>query len=151
MGVSQMKDEEFNDYIETRYKKQIEWYDNEAIKNQKLYKIFQWITLVLAAFTPILIILGEGWVKWLAVAVAVLVAISIAALKTFKYQENWINYRTTCETLRKEHHYYKAGTQAYESVEDKKALFVDRVEALISREHTLWLTTHQEKKQKERD
>ena len=35
------------------------------------------------------------------IVTSVLVAIITASLKTFKFQENWINYRTTCETLEK--------------------------------------------------
>ena len=66
----------------------------------------------------------------------------------FKYQENWINYRTTCETLRKEIHYYNAGINDYEKSDDPMALFVRRVETFISRENTLWLT---EQKKEETD
>lgn len=108
-----------------------------------MYQIFQWAAIILSAFTPVLIVLGDGLVRWSAVAIAVLVAISTAALKTFKYQENWINYRTTCETLKKEYYFYEAGIQGYEGVEDKEALFIDRVESLISRENTLWVITHE--------
>ena len=57
--------------------------------------------------------------------------------------ENWITYRTTCETLRKEINFYEASIQGYDAVADKEALFVERVESLISREHTLWVTTHE--------
>ncbi|MHC4367051.1 MAG: DUF4231 domain-containing protein [Planctomycetota bacterium] len=64
-------------------------------------------------------------------------------LKTFKYQENWINYRTTCETLRKEIHFYRVGWGDYRDSKDREALFVERVESLISRENTMWLTTQQ--------
>ena len=60
-------------------------------------------------------------------------------LETFKLQENWINYRTICETLRKEIHYYNAGIGEYEHTDNKKKMFVQRVEAIISRENTLWL------------
>jgi hypothetical protein len=77
------------------------------------------------------------------------VAILATSLKTFKFEENWINYRTTCETLKKEIHFYHAGIGEYEDSEDKEALFIKRVEALISRENTLWLTTVEEK-QKEK-
>ena len=114
----------------------------------------QWALIVLAAITPILIELdlnplghvaanGEkgGVIQW-ATLTSAIVAILTAGLKTFKYQENWINYRTTCETLRKEKHFYDAGLGAYATAADTEAIFVDRVESLISRENTLWLSTH---------
>ena len=70
-------------------------------------------------------------------------AIVTSSLKTFKYQENWINYRTTSETLKKEIYFYEAGIHGYENTDDKEALFVDRVESLISRENTMWVITHE--------
>jgi hypothetical protein len=61
-----------------------------------------------------------------------------AALKTFKYQENWINYRTTCETLKKEKYLYDAGLSDYQESVDREAQFVDRLEALLVRENSIW-------------
>jgi len=135
--------DQFNSYLESRYRKETDWYDEKAIWHHKIYQIFQWTAIILSAVTPVLILVGDGLVRWFAVAIAVLVAISTAALKTFKYQENWINYRTTCETLKKEYYFYEAGIQGYEGVEDKEALFIQRVESLISRENTLWVVTHE--------
>jgi len=137
-----MDKDKFEDYIKSRYRKEISWYDNKAIWNHRAYQVFQWAAIILSASTAVLVVIGDGPLKWFAVVIAVLVAISTAALKTFKYQENWISYRTTCETLRKEYHYYEAGIHGYEDVDDKEALFVDRVESLISRENTLWVITH---------
>ena len=47
---------------------------------------------------------------------------------------------------RKEIHFYNANIDAYEDIKDKEALFVERVESLISRENTLWISTHKENK-----
>lgn len=140
-----MNREEFERYRKQRYDDQVKWYDKKAIRSHNAYNIFQWSLTILSALTPIFIILtvAENWIKWLAVGIAVCVVISNAALKAFKYQENWINYRTTCETLRKEIHFYTAGVQGYNTADDKEALFVDRVESLISRENTLWVITHE--------
>ena len=141
-----MDQDAFAQYLKDRYEDQIGWYDRKAARNQTIYRWMQWTLIVLAAITPILIQLDldplrDGWVQWATLTSAV-VAILTAGLKTFKYQENWINYRTTCETLRKEKHFYDAGLGAYATAADTEALFVDRVESLISRENTLWLSTH---------
>lgn len=111
----------------------------------------QWGLILLSASTPVIIALAQKtdsvpWLKTLSLISSVLVAILATSLKTFKFEENWINYRTTCETLKKEIHFYHAGIDEYEHCEDKEPLFVKRVEALISRENTLWLTTVKEKK-----
>ena len=131
----------FDAYVKNRYEVKIAWYNHKAIANQRIYRWLQWGILVLAAVTPILVAVGGEWLRWSAVVIASLVAIGTAALKAFKYQENWINYRTTCETLRKEIHFFDARVGEYRTAEDPSALFVERVEALISRENTLWLTT----------
>lgn len=138
-----MKSEDFESYVKARYEKEIAWYDKKANWNHAIYQIFQWLAIILSSLTAILIIIGEAWVRWLAVGVAVIVAIVTSGLKTFKYQENWINYRTTSETLRKEIYYYRASTHGYDSVGDKEALFVERVESLISRENTMWVVNHE--------
>jgi len=136
---------QFEKYLEERYYPQIKWYDMKAISNQKIYKTLQWIVIILATVTPVLVVIGENWERWVAVVISALVAIGTSALKTFKYQENWINYRTTCETLRKEIHYYNGRISEYEASNDPMALFIERVEALISRENTLWLAVQKKK------
>jgi hypothetical protein len=145
-GEGAMDQDAFSQYLKDRYETQIGWYDRKAARNQTIYRWMQWSLIVLAAITPILIELdldplGAGWVQWATLTSAV-VAILTAGLKTFKYQETWINYRTTCETLRKERHFYDAGLSDYRTTDDREALFVDRVESLISRENTMWVSAH---------
>ena len=85
------------------------------------------------------------------VILSIILAIITAALKTFKFQEIWINYRTTAETLKKEKFHYDAGAIEYADAENKEQLFIERVEALISRENTLWIATHTKKEDKEKE
>lgn len=143
-----MNQEDFQKYLKERYEDQINWYDKKSVWSQKMYKRFQGAVIVLSAITPILVAIGVDEARWPAVVISALVAIGTTSLKTFKYQENWINYRTTCETLRKEIHFYKAGVSDYKDTGDAEALFIERVEALISRENTMWLTTHLPKEEK---
>jgi hypothetical protein len=142
-----MNKSDFENYVKTRYQQELEWYDRHANVDRMLYQVLQWTAIVLSALTPVLILIGEGPSEWLAVGIAVIVGITTAALKTFKYQENWINYRTTHETLKKEIHFYEAGIQGYDAVKDREAMFVERSEAIISRENTLWVTALQREKQ----
>lgn len=145
-----MNKEDFQKYLKERYEDQINWYDKKSILHQKMYKRFQGAVIVLSAITPVLVAIVPEATRWPAVIISALVAIGTTSLKTFKYQENWINYRTTCETLRKEIHFYNAGIGNYKDTKgDSEALFVERVEALISRENTMWLTSHKPKKGKE--
>ena len=142
-----MEQEAFSQYLTDRYADQIGWYDRKAAENQRIYRWLQWSVVVLAAITPILIEFGASSpfgedFRHVPTLTSAIVAILTAGLSTFKYQEHWINYRTTCETLRKEKHFYDAGLGDYRAADDREALFVDRVESLISRENTMWVSTH---------
>jgi hypothetical protein len=143
-----METEDFQKYLKERYEPQINWYDKKSMWNQKLYRNFQLAVIILAAITPVLVAIDAEVIRWPTVFIAALVAIGTSVLKTFKYQENWINYRTTCETLRKEIHFYRACLGDYRDSEEREALFVERVESLISRENTMWLTTQRSKEEK---
>ena len=149
-----MDTERFQNYLKERYYDQINWYDNKSLWNQKWYRRLQGGLIVFSAMTPVLIAID--WrlptyplLRWIPIITAVLVAILASALKTFKFQENWINYRTTCETLKKEIYFYEVGIDEYANAEDKEALFVERVENLISRENTLWLSVYKERIKRE--
>ena len=149
-----MDTDKFQKYIEERYYDQINWYGNKSLCNQRWYRQLQWGLIVFSALTPVLIAINWGLptyplLIWVPIITSVLVAILASALKTFKFQENWINYRTTCETLKKEIQFYEAGIGEYANAEDKEALFVKRVENLISRENTLWLSVHKEQIKRE--
>jgi hypothetical protein len=152
-----MNDEAFNRYLKERYQGELRWYDKRSARNKRIYYWVQSVVIGLAAITPAfagtgLAKTGEHvWAIWLTMVCSILVAIGTALLKTFKFQENWLNYRTTAETLKKEMVSFDTETGDYLGLDvvDRRALFVERVEAVISRESTLWLTT-QRKKDKEK-
>ncbi len=144
-----MDEKTFQEYLEKRYEDQIKWYDQKACKNQKIFKIFQGTVIVLSAMTPVLVTLEKTpLTHYTAIFVSFLVAVGTTMLQTFKYHENWINYRATCEALRKEIYYFNYKIKEYKYCDTPCDLFVERVEALIDRENNLWLTV-QIKKEKE--
>ncbi len=145
-----MDTDKFNEYLTNRYDNQIEWYSNKASGNKILYYSFQWGVIILSASVPVLVATISKKYQWITIAIAILLAIGTAALKSFKFQENWINYRTVSETLKKEKHFYDASLDDYTDSEGKQALFVERVELIISSENSLWVTTHTKKDEEER-
>lgn len=142
-----MSAEEFEKYFQERFAGQVEWYGRKAEQNQKRYRSMQWAVIVLAALTPVLIELElTGRYLHLPTLTSALVAILTAGLQSFKYQESWLNYRTTCEALRREQYYLEAVVDGYSGVTDeaqRRSLFVERVESLIARENTTWLSVQQ--------
>ena len=45
----------------------------------------------------------------------------------------------------KEKYLYEAGLSDYQQSEEREAQFIDRVEALLARENTLWLSVQKKK------
>ena len=140
-----MDEKKFQNYIIERYEDQINWYSKKSSRYKKLYSWFQWSAIVLSAAIPVLVVSLTGPYKWITVVLSIFLTIATAGLKTFKFQENWINYRTTAETLKKEQYYYSAELSEYATAKDKEQLFIDRVERLISRENTFWLAAFKKK------
>jgi hypothetical protein len=64
--------------------------------------VFQWGVIILSALVPAMVVSLPETAKWITAVVAVILAIGTAGLKTFKFQENWVNYRTVAESLKKE-------------------------------------------------
>jgi len=140
-----MEKTNFEEYLKERYQDQIDWYSDKASNNKRWYTVFQWGVITFSSIVPVLIVwLPEPW-KWATATLSIILAIGTAGLKTFKFQENWINYRTISETLKKEKYFYQAGLDEYADAQDKERLFIERVESLISRENSLWVTTHIQK------
>lgn len=132
-----MTDQEFEAYLKNRYQDQIDWYDQKAQFNKRRFYVYQTLTIVLPAAAAILALFGKEWEKPSLVALTTLATVAGLILAVSRYQELWANYRTVCETLKKEIHYYTARLGEYDCVKDPKRLFVQRIEALISREHTM--------------
>lgn len=137
-----MKKEDFENYKTGRYFLEINWYDKKSKTNKQWYSFFQWGLIIFAAITPVLIVIDKSEnsiIQWIPIFSSVIVALFASALKVFKFQEKWVNYRTICETLKKEIHYYSADLYDYQNCKDKDSRFVQRVENLISRENNLWI------------
>lgn len=145
-----MDKNQFDAYVKSRFENQVEWYDTKSIHNQKVYKNLQWAIIICSSITPLLIALDFGFseyvlLKWLSVATAVIVGIAAVSQRSFKYYDNWINYRTNCESLKKEKYLHDTGVGDYAEITDKDAFFVERIESLISKENTIWINTFQKK------
>jgi hypothetical protein len=138
------------DYIDGRYRDQIRWYDKKSIRNKNFYYFFQWGVIILSTVIPVLVTSLPDTLKWVTTLVSIALAIGTSALKTFKFQENWINYRVIAESLKKEQYYMQTGVGEYRNANDKYQIFIERVESLLSRESSLWITAHQETNESEK-
>jgi hypothetical protein len=150
--VNVMTDEQFDEYLKERYRDQIDYYDAKAGWNKRMYNWFQWSVIIVSAVMPVLVVstfetFETKYIKWATAGLSLLLAIGTSALKAFKFQENWLNYRQLAETLKQEKYFYEAELGSYANAADKRAMFVDHVESLISRENAIWTNVHQQKEE----
>jgi len=127
------------EYIETRVDDQIRWYSSHSRQAQQRLKWLQGFAITAAAVIPILAGFGPETVtvKLTIALLSVLIAVSSALVSLNQYQENWIEYRTTAESLKHEKFLFLTAAEPYR---DARAfeLFVLRIEALISKENSAW-------------
>jgi hypothetical protein len=132
-------------YIEQRINDQINWLDKKSGFNQKWYKRLRKITLLCSILIPFAsgILPGEAFYTKVIVG---LLGISIAFCEGLssinKYQENWLEYRTTAETLKRELILYQTRSGSYDALntEESFKLLVNNTEGVLSNEHKQWKT-----------
>ena len=132
------------DPITDRLEDQIGWYDRKSISNQRMYKRIKMMEIVAAAVIPFLGALNPPRVGWWTGGLGVLITVLEGMLHLNQYQQNWIAYRSTCESLKHEKYVYLAKASPYAGVGDPRALLAERVESLVSQEHAKWASVQQE-------
>ena len=138
-----MDKEKFENYIENRFKNQRKWYSDKSSINKKRYQSLQIIIIIISSIIPVVTFIQWEYGKIFATGLAVIISISTSLITTFKFQENWLNYRTTSELLKKEKSYFDAKINEYAKTDNPESLFVERVEDLISVESRQWKTTQE--------
>lgn len=121
-----------------RLEGQIAWYDRRSGRAQRNFKICKVAETVCAASVAIIANFNG--------LIASIIGGTIIVLELLQqmnqWQHNWITYRSTCEFLRHEKYSYLARSGPYEAFTDDAArkLLAERVEGLISTEHSKWIT-----------
>jgi intein/homing endonuclease len=130
------------EYLQTRVLDQIKWYDKKSSKNKRKFLGMKIAEIILALFIPFLsgYIHSEGDPLKVIIGVLGIVVAAIAGLITLiKYQENWIEYRTTAESLKFEKFLFLSKAGPYKDVTASYPLFVERFESLISTSTKKWV------------
>jgi Protein of unknown function (DUF4231) len=127
-----------------RLEDQIAWYDRRSSINQRVYKRMKLVEILAAALIPFLAAWSFPHVLLATAALGLLITVIEGALHLNQYQENWIAYRSTCESLKHEKYAYLGKASPYTSdVADPHALLAERVESLVSQEHAKWASAQQ--------
>jgi hypothetical protein len=129
-----------DEYLKVRLEPEIKWYDSKSVTNKWCYIGCQTVQIVCAAIIPFLAGYAKGGDERISLAIGtlgVLVAVCAGISSLQKFQEQWIKYRTTAESLKKEKYLFQTKIEPY-NTEDPLPIFVQRVETLISQENTNW-------------
>ena len=140
------------EYLRDRLDDQINWYSQKSQWHQTWFKRLRVVEILFATSIPFLVsyITPEtGILKLIVGALSVVVALVSGLVTLYKFQENWIEYRTTAETLKHEKYLYLTQSAPYDGDEPFR-LLVERVEATISKENTNWAQLTREKGKEKR-
>jgi hypothetical protein len=134
------------EYLEQRLDDQIRWYDGKSGSAQRWFKSLRAAEIVFAAAIPVLASFAEGnaLIGPLMGVLGALVVVLAGFLSLQQYQERWVEYRATAESLKHEKYLYLTSTDPYAGP-DAFPFLVQRVEALISKEHSAWTGYTREK------
>ena len=135
---------EEKEYVDKRLNDQINWYDKESVFNQKMYKILVLIEILFSGSIPFLIPYANNntpIIKIIIGVMGIIIALIAGVMNLYKFQENWINYRTTAESLKHEKYLYLTKSGIYNinnKIDTPLNNLVTRIESIISKENTKW-------------
>jgi hypothetical protein len=132
------------DPIMERLEDQIAWYDRKSLANQRAFKRIKTVEILAAAVIPFLSALKLASIGIVTGGLGVLITVLEGTLHLNQYQQNWIAYRSTCESLKHEKYVYLGKASPYTDVTDPHALLAERIESLVSQEHAKWASTQQQ-------
>jgi len=133
-------------YLKTRVEEQINWMEKKSKLNQRWYKILKLIELLSAAAIPFL----AGFYKLysyfplLTGILGIVIVLCNGLQQLYRFHENWITYRTTIESLKREKFLFESGAEPYNDG-DSFGLFVQHFEELLANENKKWKTNWLEK------
>lgn len=129
------------EYIKTRVDTEIQWYSKKSKQCQNMYKGYQVAEIILASSIPLLSAYSEKSViiAFIIGLFGAIIAIIESITKLYKYHENWIQYRTTCELLKYQKHLYLTKSYPYNDCDETiENIFVKNIENIISSENNQW-------------
>jgi hypothetical protein len=132
------------DPIMERLEDQIGWYDRKSITNEQYFKRIKILEIAAAATIPVLSAFTFSRMMWVTGGLGVLITVLEGMLHLNQYQQNWIAYRSTCESLKHEKYVYLGKASPYAGVADPHALLAERIESLVSQEHAKWASVQQQ-------
>ena len=130
-----------DDYMKERVEDQIKWLSRESSRNQHWFKKLRAVEIVMGCAIAYLVSHAEIVpIQVFTGALGVAVAAIGGLLSLYRFQEKWVEYRVTAESLKREKFFFLTGTAPYD-VNDKFQILVTRVETVLAAENIQWAET----------
>jgi len=125
-------------YMQMRVEPQLAWYSRKSAHNKRWHYRLQLITLLAAVSIPV-ISLSSGDIKmrFVVAIVGAIAAIAAGMMSLYQYRDQWLDYRSTAESIKFEKHLFLTRSAPYAGPE-AFSLFVQRVESLVLSENRNW-------------
>ena len=123
-----------------RLEDQIAWYDRSSITAQRSFRVLKIIQIVVAALVPVASLINPSDAV-IPGTFGALILVLEGLQELGMYRQNWQKYRSACEALRHEKHLYMATAGPFEGLHEDQARrrLAERIEMLVSQEHTNWV------------
>ncbi len=103
-----------------RLEDQLSWYDRKSAANQRAFKRLKVLQLVAAALVPVVASVDAP--VWVTGGLGALVVVVEGIQQLGQFQQNWMNYRSTCEALKHEKYLYLAAAGPYATPDRHRVL-----------------------------
>jgi hypothetical protein len=136
-------DDDYQKYLKDRYESLLTFYDTRSKQNKLGHRICSVFIIGMSGILAPLI--GTGALlqhPMLGAFMSASVVIATAVTSHYQFNENWLGYRRTWDTLKREPYLHDARVGDYGSAPDRNILFVQRVEAIASDEGADWYGRH---------
>jgi len=126
-------------YLNDRVEDQIKWYDKKSAINKMWNQLLQVVQLLLASLVTLSAMVdNQPWVSYVIPVFGALIAIVTGVGGIYKFNDKWLTYRATAESLKHEKYLYLLKTEPYNNGDALKTLGT-RIEALITQENINWV------------
>jgi len=124
-----------------RIAEQIDFFDKRSKQNQIRYKRLKFITLLFAALVTV-----SGAVTipvWVVPLLGASIVIIEGVIQLNSMVQNWLSYRNTCESLKREKYLALSKAGPYSGEVDFARLLAERTEDILGKEHSAWIKTQE--------
>ena len=123
-------------YAWERLEDQLAWYERNSAHHKRWFYRLKVLQIVIAAAIPVSA--GAGASAWITGSLGGSIVVLEGFQQLFQFQQNWVGYRATAESLKHEKYLYLASAGPFADLARPDALLAERVEGLVSQEHSAW-------------